>query len=285
MTLRFASLRHILVIATAACAALVPAVHAQKTASLTQIVRQADPGLHWAIPADLSFGEPLTSAQLDATAAVPGTFTYQPAAGTVPQPGPTQLTVNFTPSNPNYAPATLSVPLNVLSGDGATFQLKAAGSFPGPHPFAVQQAMDFQVVPVGNFHQPVSLSCTTNLAAAYTCSLSQQEVRPTTAPMSVKLILTPIPGALKQQIFSHNNPTAPAIVAVGSVPLLALALVSPSLRRRKHLLQGLAFAAVLCTFAFGTTGCGSGVTTRQVVITGKSLTETKSITIPIDMGF
>ena len=54
----------------------------------------------WANPTDIVVGTPLGAAQLDATALVPGTFTYTPAAGTVLNAGPRQtLTVTFTPND------------------------------------------------------------------------------------------------------------------------------------------------------------------------------------------
>jgi len=41
------------------------------------------PTVAWANPANITVGTPLGSTQLDATASVPGTFTYSPAQGTV----------------------------------------------------------------------------------------------------------------------------------------------------------------------------------------------------------
>jgi sugar lactone lactonase YvrE len=53
----------------------------------------------WATPASITYGTPLTAAQLDATASVPGTFIYTPAAGTVLTVDSHILSVNFTPTN------------------------------------------------------------------------------------------------------------------------------------------------------------------------------------------
>ena len=62
------------------------------TTTTTIAVAQATPGVVWNNPASIVYGTALSSAQLDATASVPGTFTYTPAAGTVlgvgDQPGP-----------------------------------------------------------------------------------------------------------------------------------------------------------------------------------------------------
>jgi hypothetical protein len=74
------------------------------------------PHITWLSPADITFGTPLGATQLDATADVPGTFVYTPAAGTVLSPGNGQtLSVSFTPNDTvHYTAANASVTINVL---------------------------------------------------------------------------------------------------------------------------------------------------------------------------
>jgi gliding motility-associated-like protein len=69
-------------------------------------VNKANPVITWANPADVSYGVVLGSTQLNATASVPGTFTYSPVAGTLLNAGANQtLSVNFAPTNTaNYNP-------------------------------------------------------------------------------------------------------------------------------------------------------------------------------------
>ncbi|HYX52328.1 MAG TPA: MBG domain-containing protein, partial [Candidatus Limnocylindrales bacterium] len=73
------------------------------TGSLT--VNKATPVITWANPADIAFGTALSTTQLNATAtangaAVPGAFTYTPAAGTVLNAGTNQtLSVDFVPND------------------------------------------------------------------------------------------------------------------------------------------------------------------------------------------
>jgi Domain of unknown function (DUF4214)/NHL repeat len=55
------------------------------------------PVISWTAPAAVAYGTALSSAQLNATANVPGTFTYSPAAGAVPDAGSQTLTATFTP--------------------------------------------------------------------------------------------------------------------------------------------------------------------------------------------
>jgi hypothetical protein len=79
-------------------------------------ITQASPTVTWAYPADVIDGTALGSAQLNATADVPGTFTYTPAAGTVLKAGLGQvLSATFTPTDStDYASVNASVLIDVL---------------------------------------------------------------------------------------------------------------------------------------------------------------------------
>ena len=92
--------------------------YATATATTTIAVAQATPTIAWASPASIVYGTALSSAQLDATASVPGTFTYSPAAGTVLGVGNNQtLSVTFTPTDStDYTGATATTTINVLPG-------------------------------------------------------------------------------------------------------------------------------------------------------------------------
>src|SRR5439155_27223543 len=77
--------------------------------------------LTWSNPADITYGTALGATQLDATANVPGTFTYTPAAGTVLNAGPSQsLSVLFTPTDTiHYTTASTTVTVNVAQATPA----------------------------------------------------------------------------------------------------------------------------------------------------------------------
>ena len=73
------------------------------------------------VPASIKLGFPLTTAQLDATANVPGTFTYTPPLGTVVSTTSLSVLAQFTPAVPaNYNPTSESLPLTVTPGPLAT---------------------------------------------------------------------------------------------------------------------------------------------------------------------
>lgn len=72
------------------------------------------PSITWANPAAITYGTALSSAQLNATASISGTFVYSPPAGAIPPAGTDTLSVTFFPvSNSNYTQATASVQLVV----------------------------------------------------------------------------------------------------------------------------------------------------------------------------
>jgi hypothetical protein len=83
---------------------------------------QTTPVLTWNTPAAISYGTPLSSTQLDASANVPGSFAYNPASGTVLNVGTNALTVVFTPTDTNdYTSATDTVSLVVVASSSSTY--------------------------------------------------------------------------------------------------------------------------------------------------------------------
>lgn len=68
----------------------------------------------WATPSPIVYGTALSSAQLNATASVAGTFVYSPAAGTLLSAGQHTLQTTFTPTDTaHYTTSTASVTLTV----------------------------------------------------------------------------------------------------------------------------------------------------------------------------
>jgi len=90
--------------------------------NVVSVIIKPTPTITWSNPADIVYGIPLSDTQLDAIASdpktgapVPGTFVYNPAAGTVLSAGldPTLNTI-FTPTDTaNYTTASDSVLINV----------------------------------------------------------------------------------------------------------------------------------------------------------------------------
>jgi YDG domain/MBG domain (YGX type)/Secretion system C-terminal sorting domain/The GLUG motif len=102
---------------------------------LTADITQAAPVITWSNPADIIYGTALSSTQLNATADVPGIFTYTPAEGVILSVGQNQsLSVLFIPDDAvNYNNADKSVLINVMTlTDIADLQQKVVSVYPNP---------------------------------------------------------------------------------------------------------------------------------------------------------
>ncbi len=78
------------------------------------------PEIIWGAPADLTYGTPLSETQLSASVAdgVEGSFSYEPAPGTVLDAGTHELTATFAPTNEfAFDPATASVTITIVPAD------------------------------------------------------------------------------------------------------------------------------------------------------------------------
>jgi hypothetical protein len=85
---------------------------AEATVSVT--VAKTVPHIEWASPDPIPCGTPLGAAQLNASASIPGTFEYTPAAGEVLTAGSHALSAIFIPSDGSrYSRANATVPLVV----------------------------------------------------------------------------------------------------------------------------------------------------------------------------
>ena len=69
----------------------------------------APPTVTWPSPAPIPYGVPLSSAQLNATASVNGTFAYTPGEGYVLPVGTHTLWVTFTPAGGHMVQSAVSI--------------------------------------------------------------------------------------------------------------------------------------------------------------------------------
>jgi subtilase family serine protease len=90
--------------------------YSSAVASVTLTVNRATPVVSWSTPATVPTGIVLGATQLNATANVPGSFTYSPAAGTLfSSPGNFGLSVSFGPvDSTDYGLASATVTLTVV---------------------------------------------------------------------------------------------------------------------------------------------------------------------------
>ena len=153
------------------------------------------PVLTCTTPAPITYGTALSTNQLDATANVPGTFSYTPPAGTVLSAGTNTLSTLFTPNdNANYITASASVsrvvqravpvltwstPAPITYGTAlSSGQLNAAASVPGT---AVYSPPAGTVLPAGTntlslVFTPTDATDYNGLAASVTLVVEAQGV-------------------------------------------------------------------------------------------------------------
>jgi hypothetical protein len=148
------------------------------TNSLT--ISKATPVINWSDPAPITFGTPLSATQLNATSPVAGTFTYDPASGTVLPVGNDQpLNTLFTPTDTvNYNTNSATVHIDVLPASstdtiwvedstpaGATLSASGGDSWnwisSNPTPFSGSLASQSNIA--SGFHQHYFSGATTTL--------------------------------------------------------------------------------------------------------------------------
>ncbi len=124
--------------------------------SMTLTVTKATPALTWANPAAITYGMPLGGTQFNATAAgvtgaaLPGTFTYTPATGNIPNAGSVSLSVQFVPTDStDYSSATKQVALTVNKAS-----VTVAGPASQPVAFGFNQGGSLPVTITGQFSGP-----------------------------------------------------------------------------------------------------------------------------------
>jgi Flp pilus assembly CpaE family ATPase len=83
--------------------------------SVTIMVLKATPAVNWASPEPMTYGTPLSAAQLNATASVSGSYVYTPSEGVTLAVGEHTPSVIFTPDDTaNYMPAQAAASLLVV---------------------------------------------------------------------------------------------------------------------------------------------------------------------------
>jgi Flp pilus assembly CpaE family ATPase len=172
--------------------------YAPSQSSVSLVVTKAPPAITWPKPASISHGTALSADQLNATASVPGTFAYTPAAGAMLAAGIQTLSATFTPTDAtDYTPAQSAVSLTVTKAtpaiawsqpDSITYgtalnatQLNATASVPGR--FTYTPAVG-DVLTAGT--QTLSATFTPTAAADYATSQSAVSLTVTKATPAIK---------------------------------------------------------------------------------------------------
>jgi len=210
--------------------------------TFTLQLNPATPAISWAAPASISYGTALSSAQLNATSTVAGTFTYSPAAGTVLQAGTQTLSVSFSPTDTtDFTNATASVPITVNPAVPAISWAAPAAIFYGAALSSTQ------------------LDATSTVAGIFTYSPAAGTV-PQAGTQKLSVTLTPtdatdFTSATASVSITVNVATSMLGIGATSVGFGTVALNTPATQ----------------TLVFTSTGTGS-VTVNSVVVAGTGFT-------------
>jgi Bacterial Ig-like domain (group 3) len=198
----------------------------------TLIVNPATPTINWPAPVAITYGTALSATQLDATALIPGTFVYTPAAGTVLLAGQSQtLLVTFTPTDLiDYVSVTFTEVINVLKATPTVTwanpaaivygtalsakQLDATASVPGT--FAYMPASGS--IPNAGLSQTLSVTFTPTDTTDYSSVVRTVAIN-VLIPTSASVSIPSTTATLHQSITLSVTVSAPAgfAVPVGSI--------------------------------------------------------------------
>ena len=207
------------------------------TATVTLTVTRAAPVLTWATPASIAYGVPLSAAQLDATvaganaAALPGTYTYTPAAGAILNPGTQTLSVSFVPTNTlDYTSTTGTVKL-LVSGVSVAALNPSTANLGDPATKVTLTGAGFvasSVVQVNGTAIPTTVVNATTLTAIVPASYF---IKPGTLAITVAdPTVSLVSAALNLTVGAPNvaaTVTAPSTTPPGSQPTITVTLSQP----------------------------------------------------------
>jgi Flp pilus assembly CpaE family ATPase len=193
-----------------------------ESAAAEEAVKPQTPVIAWPVPAPIIYGAKL-SAELNATASVPGKFVYTPAEGEALAVGEHSLTAVFTPEDTKgYTAAEATVKLTVTKADAAITwatpvpiiygaaldgsQLNATASVPGEFAYTPAEGV---VLPAGE--HALSVSFTPADAASY-------ETASTEVQISVAKAIPAITWAAPAPIIYGAALNGSQLNAVASVP-------------------------------------------------------------------
>ena len=273
------------------------------TATQTITVTQVVPTITWPTPATIQYGTALSATQLNATASVPGTFTYSQAFGTVLRAGQTAVTAVFTPTdNVDYSGATATqtitvtqavptiswaAPATMQYGTAlSAMQLNATASVPGT--FTYSQAAG-TVLPVGqttvtavfaptdsvDYSGATATQTITVIASPATATATAPETTSTGQTESASLTVNSYPVPMIATLTLSFAPTAPNTVSDPAV-------LFPN-NTTTEVIQIPANTTADQSIDFST-GSTAGTITLTVVLTAGGTNVTPNTLIPLDIS-
>ena len=191
----------------------------QGTATGTLVIAKAAPVIAWANPADIVYGTALDASQLDASASVPGTFAYTPAAGSVLNVGTGRtLSVTFTPTDTS----------DYISVSGITRTINVA---PAPLTITANNASIVQ----GEAVLPLSVSYSGFVNGDSPANLATQPTVTTPAtPLSPPGSYPIVAGGASSPNYAINYASGVLVVTPAPVEVLSVSIQAIRLGKSKH---------------------------------------------------
>ena len=184
---------------------------------LNYTVQQALPTITWAAPAAITYGTMLGATQLNAIGNVPGTFTYNPAVGSIPLAGSQILSATFTPTDTaNYATTTATVTLVVNKAMTATM-ISAAS----PSPALPGQGVAISVKVIGSTNVATpggTVTVNANTGETCTAAVSAGGCSLTFSSTGQHIVTAFYSG---DGSFSSSSTTSSVVVTVGDFSITA----------------------------------------------------------------
>jgi pimeloyl-ACP methyl ester carboxylesterase len=193
------------------------AKYATATATVKLTVNQGKPVITWATPAAITYGTPLSSADLDAESTVAGDYVYSPATGAIPGAGSQTLSVTFTPNDStDYTIVTAAVKLIVSKATPAINWTTPAPISYGT-PLSSTQ-LDASSSVAGSFAYSSTVGTVLGVGAhTITVTFTPTDTTDyTTAKATVSLTV----GAASQAI-AFTQPSSPVVYGVSPIALSA----------------------------------------------------------------
>jgi len=251
--------------------------YSSTTGSVTLTVNKATPSISWTTPAAVTVGTALSATQLDATASVPGAFSYNPALGTVMSTaGNETLSVTFTPNDAtDYNTNTGSVTLVVNPSANPTFALSGGNISLAPGATSGNTST-VTVTPSGGFIGTVTLSAAVTSSPAGAVFPPTFSWTPSNGQVSITgagngtATLSILTTAASSGCNAENQSQRGSPWYSGSAALACLLFFAVPAKRRKW--QALLGLVALCiALGVGVSACGgksTGTACPDISVTG-----------------
>ncbi len=256
------------------------------------------PVITWNQPASVPEGTVLGSTQLNASASVPGSFTYTPAAGTTLQAGTQTLSAVFTPQNQTeYAVTKASTTINVttaaqsptldsisLSSGSAALQTGGAMQLTATANYSDHSTRDVTAIANWNTSNDFSASVTAGKVTALAAGTAQITASWNGVASSATNVTVTSPAAAPAPALTKLQVTGSSTVTAGdAIQLRAIGTYSDN--STKDLTTTAAWSSSNASLAVVQSGAVTGINPGTASISVSMDHVSNSVTITVSSGY